>query len=172
MGMYDPLTRYLSKQSEGSCTLTFSEVEDIIRARLPRSARSTRSSASWWGNDKTHTQAVSWLRAGWKTDGKPDLHTEQVRFVRSDNEVRSAPSGANGNSQVIVRNLDPDVVTALKRKARQNGTSLERELRMILTRAARPERAELIAEADRIRAMTPGILDDSVELLREDRDSR
>ncbi len=33
-------------------------------------------------------------------------------------------------------------------------------------------RAELIAEADRIRAMPPGPLEDSVLLLREDRDSR
>ena len=73
---------------------------------------------------------------------------------------------------MIVHNVDLDIMTALKRKARQNGTSPERELRMILTRAALPERAELIAEADRIRAMTPGMLDDSAALLREDRDSR
>ena len=43
---------------------------------------------------------------------------------------------------------------------------------MILTQAARPKRTELIAQADRVRAMTPGPLEDSVTLLRQDRDSR
>jgi plasmid stability protein len=75
-------------------------------------------------------------------------------------------------SQVIVRNLDAGVVAELKRRAKRKGRSLERELRMILTRAARPERSKLIAEADRIRAMTAGPLEDSLSLLREDRDSR
>ena len=31
---------------------------------------------------------------------------------------------------------------------------------------------ELLAEADRIRAMTAGVLPDSTDLIREDRDSR
>ena len=35
--------------------------------------------------------------------------------------------------------------------------------------AGTPERQGLIAEADRIRAMTPGPLEDSVTLLRRDR---
>ena len=43
---------------------------------------------------------------------------------------------------------------------------------LIPTRAARPDRAELLAETDRIRAMTVGPLEDSVSLLRQDRDSR
>ena len=64
------------------------------------------------------------------------------------------------------------MLSALKQKARRIGRSLERALRMLQTRAARPDRTELIAEADRVRAMTPGPLDDSVPLLREDRDSR
>ena len=42
----------------------------------------------------------------------------------------------------------------------------------ILTRAARPARAELIAETDRIRAMTVGPLEDSVSLLHQERDNR
>jgi len=44
--------------------------------------------------------------------------------------------------------------------------------RNILRRAARPDRTALIAETKRIRDMTPGPLEDSVSLLREDRDSR
>ena len=77
-----------------------------------------------------------------------------------------------GPTQVVVRNLDPGVVAALKRRASRAGRSLERELRTILSREARADRRELIAEADRIRAMTPGPLSDSTELLRQDRDRR
>ena len=172
MGKYHPLTEYLEKQPVGFCLLTFSEVEGIIGASLPPTARDGESYTQWWANDKTHTQALSWLRAGWETDGKPDLLKKQVRFVRVDDTNRGAPSGASGNSQVIVRNLDADVVSALKQKARRNNRSLERELRLLLARAARPDRTELVAEADRIRAMSAGPLEDSVSVLRKDRERR
>lgn len=75
-------------------------------------------------------------------------------------------------AQVIVRNLDDEVVATLKRRAERHGHSLEQELRDILSRAARPDRTELLAETLRIRAMTPGVLSDSTELIREDRDRR
>ena len=169
MEKYRPLERYLSEQREESCTLTFSEIEGLIGAPLPASAK---AHPPWWGNDRTHVQARSWMRAGWTVE-RPRLDEEQVRFVRTGRDRRSVETSAGGGrSQVIVRNLDTEVVVALKRKARHKGHSLERELRAILTRAAGPERRELIAEADRIRAMTAGPLEDSVSLLRLDRDSR
>ena len=169
MEKYRPLERYLSERREESCTLTFSAIEGLIGAPLPASAR---THPTWWGNDRTHAQARSWMRAGWTVE-RSRLDDEQVRFVRTGRDRRSLESSAGGaRSQVIVRNLDTEVVVALKRKARHKGHSLERELRAILTRAAGPERRELIAEADRIRAMTAGPLEDSVSLLRLDRDSR
>jgi antitoxin FitA len=77
-------------------------------------------------------------------------------------------------AQVLVRNLDDQVVAALRRKADLHGHSLEQELRATLTAAVRlsgKERAEL---AKRVRAMTPKEVEqtDSAELIREDRDSR
>ena len=57
----------------------------------------------------------------------------------------------------------------LKRSLRRRGRSLERKAKTTMVRAGRPE---LIVEADRVRAMTPGPLEDSVSLLREDRDSQ
>ena len=170
MSKYSLLEEYLRAQQGDSCVLTFSQIEEIIGARLPASAMWHEQ---WWGNDKTHTQACSWMRAGWKVR-QPRLMREQVRFIRND--YRSSSSGGQSAgksvSQVVVRNLDPGVVAELKQKARRNGHSLEQELRVILTRAARPGRGELIAEADRIRAMTAGPLQDSVSLLRQARDSR
>ena len=93
------------------------------------------------------------------------------RRVRSHAEPPEPPA-ASGPTQVVVRNLDPGIVDALKRRASRAGRSLERELRIILAREARPHRRDLIAEAERIRAMTPVPLPDSTELLRQDRDRR
>lgn len=75
-------------------------------------------------------------------------------------------------AQVIVRNLDDDVVARLKARARQRGHSLEQELREVLTRTAEPSRAEVFADIDRIRAMTPKDKPqlDSTDLIREERD--
>ena len=76
-------------------------------------------------------------------------------------------------ANVTIRNLDDNVVAELKEKAARSGRSLEAELREILKRAAsRKTRAEFLAEADRIAAMTPKDVrqTDSAELIREDRD--
>jgi plasmid stability protein len=74
-------------------------------------------------------------------------------------------------AQVIVRQLPDEVVVRLKARAAQARHSLEQELRNILIEAARPTRDEILADMDRIRAMTPRTLQtDSAELIREDRD--
>ena len=77
-------------------------------------------------------------------------------------------------AQVLVRNLDDQVVAALRRKAELHGRSLEQELRVALTTAARLTREERVALARRIRALTPaGVTQtDSAELIRQDRDTR
>ena len=77
-------------------------------------------------------------------------------------------------ASVTIRNLDDDVVARLKARAKANNRSLEAELRQLLSNAARQaERQEFIAEARRIRAMTPDVPQtDSVELLRELREER
>ena len=73
-------------------------------------------------------------------------------------------------TQVLVRNLPDDVVGRLKARAARARHSLEQELRDILIAAARPGRDEVLADMDRIRAMTPqGPQTDSAELIRENR---
>ena len=59
--------------------------------------------------------------------------------------------------QVLVRNLDDSVIEALRGKAAKRGVSLEAELREVLTRAAKPSRAEILERIDGIRAMTPPV---------------
>jgi antitoxin FitA len=77
-------------------------------------------------------------------------------------------------AQVLVRNLDEAVVTALRRKAELHGHSLEQELRLTLTAAARLTIGERVALARRIRSLTPANVrqSDSTHLVRQDRDTR
>ena len=77
-------------------------------------------------------------------------------------------------ANLTIRNVDDEVVEALKAKAKAHNRSLEAEIRQILAdQVRRPSwrGAELRALAEKIAAMTPNVPQtDSVELLREDRD--
>lgn len=75
-------------------------------------------------------------------------------------------------STLTVRNVDDDVVAALKARARRNKRSLEAEVRVVLRDAADPgSRTSLRELADQIAALTPKVPQtDSTELVREDRD--
>jgi antitoxin FitA len=77
-------------------------------------------------------------------------------------------------AQALIRNIDADLLADYREAAKANHRSLEAELREAL-RIARPlgrkRRTELIAAADRIRAMTPDVPQTpSEQLVREDRD--
>jgi len=77
-------------------------------------------------------------------------------------------------AQALIRNLDDELVEDYRAAAKRNGRSLEAELRDAL-RVMRPmisrRREALVAEADRIRAMTPNVPQTPSEVLvREDRD--
>ena len=74
-------------------------------------------------------------------------------------------------AQIIVRNLDDFVVERLKARARDNGRSLEAEVRQILEQSAKVDLAQARQMALEIRARLKGRkFPDSAELIREDRD--
>jgi antitoxin FitA len=78
-------------------------------------------------------------------------------------------------TDLLVRNLDETVLAGLKRKAAEHGRALEDELQEILTAAIRPDRAELLAQIEAIRAVTPPHAPDvrfpsAEQMIREDRD--
>jgi plasmid stability protein len=78
-------------------------------------------------------------------------------------------------SQILVRDLEPEIVEQLKRRARKNRRSLEQEVRLILEQAAEFARRqenldEFIKLADRIAAESGPQTSDSTDLIREDRD--
>ena len=73
--------------------------------------------------------------------------------------------------QLLVRNLDDKVISTLKKRARDSGTSLEAVARQILTASAAPDRAELIRWLREFRArQKPSKGPDSLTLLRQTRD--
>lgn len=79
-------------------------------------------------------------------------------------------------TDLTIPNLDEATLRTLRARARAAGRSVEEEARELLSRRAfaNVDRAELLARADRIRAMTPADVPqtDSTDLIREDRDRR
>lgn len=83
---YVPLARYLlnAGPSKRNVTMGFSEIEKLIGATLPNSARRHRA---WWGNDtSSHVQASAWLSAGWRVVVL-DFPKESVTFERENATV-------------------------------------------------------------------------------------
>jgi hypothetical protein len=80
MGKYDPLRDHLMSLRGDYWRTTFREIETILGASLPPSARTHRP---WWANDEgpNRVQAHAWLRAGWQT-ADVDMARERVTFER------------------------------------------------------------------------------------------
>ena len=72
---------------------------------------------------------------------------------------------------ILVRNVEDEVAKRLKEKATANRASLNDTAREALRRHVEPDKAELLREMDRIRAMSPYSDIDSTDLIREDRDN-
>jgi hypothetical protein len=83
MSKYEPLKQYLEDISStiGEKSLSFDEIERILRFKLPKSAYEYRP---WWENPSSttyHPYAQSWLGAGWKVDSVDQLD-KRVHFRR------------------------------------------------------------------------------------------
>ena len=74
-------------------------------------------------------------------------------------------------AQVVIRNIDDDAMRRLKSRAARKGVSLERELRTILTEAARADRTGFGERASAFRRkLADRRHSDSTRLIRKDRD--
>ena len=80
MSKYYSLEQYLRNNPNTKITLTFREIEEILGFSLPNSAHTYPD--AWWGNDITHTQACSWLNAGWEVKSV-NMTALSVTFVRT-----------------------------------------------------------------------------------------
>jgi len=77
---YVPLAEHLARVQGDTVTLTFQEIEAILRSNLPATARSTHAKA-WWANTDTHSQGKAWLALGWRTS-VIDAEGERIEFRR------------------------------------------------------------------------------------------
>ena len=75
---YQKLYEHLASIEGSEWRTSFGEIECIIRAPLPPSARNHRQ---WWENDGKHSQSVAWTAAGWET-ADVNLGAETVVFRR------------------------------------------------------------------------------------------
>jgi hypothetical protein len=82
MGKYDPLYAYLKGESNSTVALSFSDIERVMGAKLPVSARKY----DWWWDDEDrkttrHVQSVAWTTAGFAAE--VDRQKRQVTFRRT-----------------------------------------------------------------------------------------
>lgn len=74
---YQPLLKYLQSSDRSEVTLTFAEIEALLNATLPKSARQNKG---WWGNRvQGALQASAWIDAGYRV-AEVDLPGEKVKF--------------------------------------------------------------------------------------------
>lgn len=73
-------------------------------------------------------------------------------------------------SDILIRGLDAQTVKRLKTRAKRNGRSLQSEVKQLLERAADKPMAEVLDAARGWRVKLGKRFDDSVSVLRRDRD--
>lgn len=80
---YVALKSYLQKSNQPIVKLTFEQIEKIVGNSLPNSA--SKHAESWWSNNVDHSQAVSWLDAGYETDCVTDTYkVKTIIFIKRD----------------------------------------------------------------------------------------
>ena len=76
MSKYQPLQNHLIGLKQDTWTANFSEIEDIINARLPQSAN---LHPAWWANQENGNQSQAWVSVGWATS-EPNFKNKTVTF--------------------------------------------------------------------------------------------
>jgi len=81
MNKYDPLHDFLKKSDAKKVVLTFDDIEKVIGANLPKSAK---KHAAWWDNKEYHSQSIAWKEAGFHV--KADRANEIAVFEREEEQ--------------------------------------------------------------------------------------
>lgn len=90
MAKYDALERFLLGCNRETVTLSFSDIEQLLGAPLPRSAFTYRE---WWANGG-HVQSYAWLNSGFSVD-RVDFSKKTVSFRKSGQpRLRPVPTRA------------------------------------------------------------------------------
>lgn len=100
MSKYDPLESHLARQTAEFLPISFREIERIIDAKLPASAREHRA---WWSNNPSNSvMTKAWLAAGYKSQDV-DLEGEALVFRRVAKPATNAPTHPQGPHPLLGR---------------------------------------------------------------------
>jgi hypothetical protein len=169
MSKYDPLRRYLETRTTEQAPMTFADVERVLGFALPPSAK---AHPTWWSNNTgTHVGVRAWRDAGWKTS-RVDVPGGRVVFIR---DAAALDTAAEIRTQWGIRDfLPPEQLSGAARKLLTDYTEeahgdVKAAVARALHEAAIARRGRLMED---MRARAPVVDDDSVDLIREDRDAR
>jgi hypothetical protein len=88
-GKYAPLHEYLANRYADNVVLTFAQIEDLLGAALPDTARARHE---WWTStdsvENTSSCSDAWILAG--RTARPNLRARTVAFERSAESVRDS----------------------------------------------------------------------------------
>lgn len=91
MSKYESLAKHLASANTPEVVMTFAQLEKILGAPLPASARTHRP---WWANSAHgHVQSKGWLAAGYHSE-QVDLESEKLTFKKVQ-DIASPLSGQN-----------------------------------------------------------------------------
>jgi hypothetical protein len=176
---YDPLKTHLASISAPMVVMTYEEIETLLGHTLPKTAYGT-SWRQWWANTETHSQALAWLRAGWRVT-RPDLANKRVEFRRTEKLSLLAgetPAGSSSvspetaaHSAIVVprEGLTPSALRMIEDAAENSNGNLGLGVAELLNSAAMARRRQLL---DWFAENAPHGGTSSVSLIREDRDAR
>lgn len=97
---YQPLLDFLRGSDQNEITLSFVEIERLIKESLPNSAKSKRA---WWSNrSKGALQASAWIEAGYRVENV-DFDQQCITFRQFTNseEVQIVDGKVVWNSKSI-----------------------------------------------------------------------
>jgi hypothetical protein len=87
MGKYEPLTKFLQKQTGGEVRMSFAQIERVVGFKLPPVAQRHRA---WWSNSASNNvMTKAWLNAGFRSE-QVDMAAGRVVFRREASPVRVA----------------------------------------------------------------------------------
>jgi hypothetical protein len=93
VGKYEPLQTHLAGRGADFVSMSFAEIESIIGAPLPPSARKHRA---WWSNNPSNSVITyAWLAAGYRTE-QVDIASEKLVFHKADTPPNGPPPASTG----------------------------------------------------------------------------
>jgi DNA-binding transcriptional regulator YiaG len=97
---YQPLLEFLRGSEQNEITLSFAEIETLIKDILPNSAKNKRA---WWSNrSKGALQASGWIEAGYRVENV-DFDQQQVTFRKPPYkyQVQAKGDAVQWNAELI-----------------------------------------------------------------------